>query len=270
MDVPTLDRPVSQACTQSQIESDTFKYWCARLGLAPVPHRKIWEWCYILQALSMRGMLSPGRKGVGFGVGTEPLTDLFASYNIEITATDQAAEDAAGHGWGDSNQHALHRTALRKSYASDAQFERVRFEVVDMNAIPATLRGFDFTWSACSLEHLGSIERGLRFVEESLRTLCPGGVAVHTTELNCSSDEDTIDNDWCVLYRRRDLAAFADHLSRQGHSIHLNFFAGDLPNDHFVDLPPYHLPGNPHLKMKLGAYATTSFGLLIQKAPAIT
>lgn len=42
-------------------------------------NRKIWEWCYVAEALSERGMLLPGRRGLGFAVGQEPLVALFAS-----------------------------------------------------------------------------------------------------------------------------------------------------------------------------------------------
>ena len=36
-------------------------------------HRKMWEWLFIAEALRERGMLAAGRRGVGFGVGQEPL-----------------------------------------------------------------------------------------------------------------------------------------------------------------------------------------------------
>ena len=43
------------------------------------------------------------------------------------------------------------------------------------------------------------------FVINSMRVLKPGGVAVHTTEFNLSSNDDTIEaRDLCV-YRRRDI-----------------------------------------------------------------
>jgi hypothetical protein len=36
----------------------------------------------------------------------------------------------------------------------------VDFDVADMNAMPDTLGQFDFVWSACAFEHLGSIRQG--------------------------------------------------------------------------------------------------------------
>ncbi len=77
-----------------------------------------------------------------------------------------------------------------------------------MNAIDADLQGFDFTWSSCCFEHLGCIGGRhavrLNSVERCLR---PGGVAVHTAELNLSSDDATIATGLPWLYRRRDMLA---------------------------------------------------------------
>ncbi|HZI52320.1 MAG TPA: hypothetical protein VFD56_01350, partial [Chitinophagaceae bacterium] len=39
----------------------------------------------------------------------------------------------------------------------------VVYRAVDMNKIPGDLVDFDFNWSSCSFEHLGSIEKGMRF-----------------------------------------------------------------------------------------------------------
>lgn len=262
---PCLEHPISQACTQSQLDSSVYRNWCAKLGIAPVPHRKNWEWCYILQALAVHGMLESGRRGLGFGVGSEPLADLIASFDCKITATDQAPDKAKTEGWADTNQHAAQLSALRKKYATQQQFDQnVSFAVADMNDIPASFQGYDFTWSACALEHLGSLAAGLRFIERSLETLRPGGVAIHTTELNCSSETLTVDDDWCVLYRRSDLQSFAERMTTKGHNIELNFDTGDLPNDKFVDVPPY--THNPHLKLKLGEFVTTSYGLIIRRS----
>ena len=38
------------------------------------------------------------------------------------------------------------------------------YREVDMRAIPTDLRGFDFAWSSCALEHLGSLGAGMAFV----------------------------------------------------------------------------------------------------------
>jgi hypothetical protein len=86
---------------------------------------------------------------------------------------------------------------------------------------------------------------------------------VHTTELNCSSDVDTIDHEDCVLYRRRDLLELGARLRANGHDLRFNFYLGDLPDDRYVDLPPFK--HDPHLKLRIGRFTTTSFGMIIRR-----
>jgi hypothetical protein len=132
-----------------------------------------------------------------------------------------------------------------------------------MRDIPAGLTGFDFLWSSCALEHLGSLQHGLAFVENAMKCLAPGGVAVHTTELNCDSDEETIETGNSVVYRKRDLLDLARRLTELGYAVEpMDFDLGDTDADAHVDEVPYT---NTHLKLRLGPYASTSFGLIVTK-----
>ena len=181
----------SMPCTQAQLESAVFRRWAAALGERPGHlHRKIWEWCFIAQALDERGLLAPGRRGLGFAVGQEPLSALFAAHGCTIVATDLGEEEAAKHGWVETGQHAAALDALnQRGLCPEARFhENVTFRVADMRALPTDLGHFDFVWSSCALEHLGSLEAGMHFIEASLALLKPGGVAVHTTEYNLTSN----------------------------------------------------------------------------------
>jgi methyltransferase family protein/uncharacterized protein DUF4214 len=258
----------SQACTQRQIESSSFRYWATRLRERPGGlHRKLWEWCFLSQALYERGMLVEGRRGLGFAVGTEPLTALFASFGCRVVASDLDPETADKAGWVSTNQHAssLQQLNSRSLCPNDAFAERVQFREVDMRAIPTDLCEFDFLWSSCALEHLGGLEYGLEFVLNAMDCLKPGGVAVHTTEFNCDSDDSTVETGNSVVYRRRDLMRLAERLTARGHAIEpFDFDLGDTEADRYVDEPPY--AGRTHLKLRLGGFASTSFGLIIRKA----
>jgi SAM-dependent methyltransferase len=132
-----------------------------------------------------------------------------------------------------------------------------------MRSIPDELRDFDFCWSACSLEHLGSLDEGLRFIERSLATLAPGGIAVHTTEYNLTSNDATPDHGHTVLYRRRDLEQMVERLEAAGHEVAaLDLDRGAGVFDEYVDLPPY---GNdPHLAVWYKNYTTTSIALVVR------
>src|SRR5262249_47441032 len=145
---------------------------------------------------------------------------------------------------------------------SSADFaRRVTFRNVDMNDIPADLRGFDFTWSACSFEHLGTIHKGIQFLFQMLACLKPGAVAVHTTHYNVSSNDQTVTEGGYVLFRQRDLQRAADELNALGHPVDIDFDTGDGPIDRDVDKPPYESPH--HLKLELSGYTATSIGLII-------
>ena len=258
----------STICRQDHMEDPVFRYWMARLHEPPWHHRKQWEFGFICQTLFERGQLQAGQRGLGFGVGEEPLSALFASYGCEVTGTDQSFDEAVATGWTATDQHAAGKAALSKPWICDpAEFDRlVSFQSADMNAIPDTLRGFDFCWSACALEHLGSIRHGLEFIEASLETLKPGGFAIHTTEFNISSNEDTVDDAGTVLFRRRDLEGLARDLNAKGHRVSaFDWNVGDRPMDRFIDVPPYR--PNPHLRLLLEGYAVTSVGVIVQKAP---
>jgi hypothetical protein len=134
-----------------------------------------------------------------------------------------------------------------------------------MNRIDDDLKGFDFTWSCCAFEHLGSIDAGIEFVINTVeKTLKPGGVAVHTTEFNMSSNTTTVDNESTVIFRKQDMERLIERLENSGHSVDTLKIAPDASVlDHFVDVPPYSQ--NLHLKMLLSGYVCTSLGIVIRK-----
>lgn len=231
-------------------------------------HRKIWEWCFIAQALYEREMLKPGRRGLGFGVGQEPLVALFASCGSDILATDMREEEAlkSGSDWVGTSQHARGIEDMNKRGICDPQEFRkhVSFRVVDMNHIPDDLRDFDFCWSSCAFDHLGTLEKGEEFIHNMMNCLRPGGVAVHTTEYNLSSNTTTVEHGDVVFFRKCDFEEIAARLRKNGHRIDLDFTLGNGEADRFVDKAPYR--HNPHLRFQYGEYVSTSFALLIEKS----
>ncbi len=269
----------SKASTQKDIESAWVAYWMQQLKAPVLFHRKIWELAYALQALNEHGMLVSGRRGLGFACGQEPLPSLMASLGVDVTITDLDPDLARARGWLDTNQHAtsLERCHRRHLVGRDEFLARSRIEYVDMTSIPQHLRDFDFCWSLCSLEHLGSIAKGLDFIENSLHTLRPGGVAVHTTEFNFGNDTETIDNWITVLFQRSHFEAIAARLRANGHWVAaLDFDIGSDPLDRFIDMPPYahDLKGtikefwsrdSYHIKLMIDGFPTTCFGLIIRK-----
>ncbi len=212
-------------------------------------------------------MLAPMMRGLGFGVGLEPLPALFASKGCTIVATDQSSERAQAGSWASTDEHCSSSARLNTAgiCPDDLFSSRVSFRAEDMNAISDDLTDFDFTWSSCAFEHLGSLEAGLRFLLRQSECLKPGGWAVHTTEFNVFSDAKTWTSGSTVLYRRRDLDALRRAVGSSGLEIEaFDFSLGDLPNDWFIDHWPYH--DEPHLKLLVAdELVTTSIVLVLRK-----
>jgi SAM-dependent methyltransferase len=273
----------SKASTQADIESDWVAYWAAQTKIGVVYHRKLWEMCYVLHAIHQHGHMTPHAKGLGFGCGEEPLPSYLAARGVAVTMTDLPPEDARAEIWAGAGQHAV---GLERAFKPDLvdrdSFDRnVTLRYVDMTSIPNDLKDYDFCWSICALEHLGSIAQGLDFIENSLKTLRPGGLAIHTTEFNCFNDRETIDN-WpsCVLFQRRHFLEIAERLGAEGHYVaELDFDVGNQILDKFIDVPPYlhelsdplrgTLPSSLHMKLVIDGFVITCFGLIIRKAEEI-
>lgn len=274
---PSLMAPDWQLCTASQFREPLFGDWRRTIRRPFAMHRKAWEWTFILQVLQQHSMLQPGRHGIGFAVGREPLVATLAAHGCSILATD-APLDAVDTQWVDTDQHASSLATLNEAgICEPATFaENVSFRPVDMNEIPTDLRGFDFLWSSCAMEHLGSLEHGIHFVCSAMDCLKPGGVAVHTTEFNLNSDELTLETPTASAYRKQDIERLYLRLAAEGHVLpRLNFVTGSEPEDFHVDLPPYstEIPAgftSPiHLKLlwhdTMISLVLTSIGLFARK-----
>jgi SAM-dependent methyltransferase len=250
---------------------------CRALRLAPALHRKLWEEAFVVNTLERSGKLTPGSRGIVFGVGQERLPAYFASLGAGILATDLPPDDASAREWVRTSQHGSLDRLFFPEYLDKESFSAaVRFRCVDMNDIPGDLDGgFDFCWSICAFEHLGSIERGLAFVERSGALLAPGGVAVHTTEFNYASEERTIDHWPTVLFRKKDFERLAGRLTALGYDVPpVEFHVGSTPVDFFIDVPPYpqHKEtyyqtelGSLHLKLMIDGFPATCYGLSFRK-----
>lgn len=257
---------MSTICKEAHFSLPLYRYWCKKIMQEPQFKRKQWEYVYILHSLHERGMLNRGKTGLGFGVGTEPLTACFAGYDVKVLATDLDYEEASKVGWVKTNEHASsHKMLNLNNICNNKLFNKnVSFRVVDMTDIPPDVNGFDFCWSSCALEHLGSLESGLSFVENSLKCLTPGGIAIHTTEYNLSSNDDTITEGSYVAYRKKDLEGFVEKLTAQGHYVEPLFLDNGFDQiERYIDLPPYR--DEPHIRLRLNQYTCTSVGLIIQK-----
>lgn len=230
-------------------------------------HRKLWEWVFIVHHLLESGVVKPESRGLVFGVGRERLPAFFASKGAKILATDAPVALAEITGWRDSLQYTTNLDEIRFTdiVAGEVFDANVSYRPCNMADIPPEIADFDFNWSSCCFEHLGSLEAGIQFVINAVeKTLRVGGIAVHTTELNLSSNDKTVETGETVLYRKKDIDEMVQKLRDRGHTVQPFVVA---PNSHYydfhVDVPPYK--ELPHLKLLLYQYVTTSVGIVVQR-----
>jgi hypothetical protein len=260
-------------CSAADFYHPRFSEIARDMGISPLLHRKFWEWAYIVHIAQSRGVVSAGKRALGFGVGAERMPALFAKGGMQVTATDAPQSIDNSQGWSSSGQYSNTIETLPYSGVLEKEefLERVHFQECDMNNIGDDVQGYDFCWSSCALEHLGSLRLGMDFIINSVeKTLKVGGVACHTTEFNLSSNDETVESGDTVLFRRKDLDALIAELRQRGHKVDEFVVAPDAHFlDGYVDTPPFASPtpttGPAHLKLELYGYACTSVGITVQR-----
>ncbi|MEE2850364.1 MAG: methyltransferase domain-containing protein [Pseudomonadota bacterium] len=262
-------------CRYEHFETEWYRRWAEVIGMQyPVrldvqtAYRKAWEYAAILEILASRGFLRANKRGIGFAVGREPLASVMASHGCEILATDLMAETVSAQ-WSETAQHACELDAVyHDRFMPREQFNNlVQFKPVDMNDIGGLDGGYDFLWSSCAFEHLGSLEKGLQFVENAMRLLKPGGIAVHTTEANVSSNDGTFETEGNVIYRKRDMEELDYRLRRIRCGLEpVDFDAGTHSFDLNYDPEPYFGGSAAHIKLHVGGYVCTSMLVIAHKS----
>lgn len=255
----------TELCKAQDFNKDWYHRWCSEMKETPRFHRKQWEYAYNMQALWERNCIREGSRGLVFAVGSEPGPSIFAGYGCSILATDILPESGKEKGW-DNGQLCFGLESLNTRQLCSDQLlrEKVSYLPLDMNQIPENLGPFDFNWSSCAFEHLGSIEKGLNFLKNQLKTLKPGGWAIHTTEFNISSNDATQDLNDTVIFRQRDIDQVIGELRAEGHFVEeTDFSVGGMPEDFKVDLLPHKQ--EIHIKLQVGSFVVTSLGLIIRK-----
>lgn len=266
-----LEAPYSTTsclCNSKLFDMPFFTYWLTRLKENVTYLRKQWEYVYVCQTLFEHGMLQEGKRGLVFGCGKEPLISLFASMGCKIMATDLDINDNNSDAWVDTNQHIKDNyMELNSCGICDEKIfkQNVTFMDVNMNEIPSELKDYDFCWSCSSFEHIGSLENGLNFVKNSLNTLKKGGLAIHITEFNLTSNKETYETPGLSFYREKDIRKLIHELEEDGHKVYpLVLDRGNTIVDKFVDTYPFKST-SVHLKLRIDKYDITSVGLIIEK-----
>jgi len=256
-------------------EADLSADWMKRiiqdeLKLPHTLHRKLWELAQIVNIVKKLKLCEPRKKGLAFAIGQERLPSLFAKYGCSIVATDMDENSPLAKDWKKTKQHSNDIMTLHVPEIVEQEkfLELVSHRSLDMNHIidPDLIGQFDFVWSTCSIEHVGSILLGQRVVLNSLDLLKPGGTAIHTVEFNLSDLENTLENQLpYVLWRKKDVEQLLASVQALGYKIYpISWAAGIQPWDKFVDIWPFG-QSDGHIKLLLGDYVASSFLIVITK-----
>ena len=268
---PSVVNLMSKPSTQKDLDSEWVGYWCHRLGIARVYHYKIWEKCYVLQALFEGGMLRAGNKGIGFGCGEGPLPSLFASMGIHVTATPLVLPQSSA-GWMETEQstHNIDKVWGSQLVAHEAFDQYVTLQYVDLTQIPPHFVGqYDYCWSSGMCGHVGDTEKGLECVETAMSVLKPGGIAVHTMLYMYDSD-DMSGNVPRALFQEHHFEDVYERLVAEGHEVMpLDLTCGhDVLDacDNTSNVRYQNTPAHAHNKSAVRRFPCTCFGLIVRKA----
>ncbi|GHV58146.1 hypothetical protein FACS189460_5590 [Deltaproteobacteria bacterium] len=272
----------SKLSTQQDMESDWCRHWLSELHIPFCYHRKNWELGFVLQVLHEHDMF--GKKGLGLACGNELLPSYLTARGCQITAGDKPLDcgDIEQKGWSETAQYTKSKESLYYAYLVDRDIFEANFTLayIDMNYLPPDLNNtFDFCWSICAMEHLGSIRNGLDFLKNTLKLLKPGGISIHTTEFNIYSENETIDNCGSVLFQKKHFEKLSEIINKGGDRLYpINFDLGDGLFDRYVDMPLYprqKIMGIndrvhttylcPHIKLLVGGFPATCAGVILQK-----
>lgn len=268
-----IKKTKSRALRFKDFESRWYGYWSHLLkqdtgnnGKFKPLSNKFWQNAAICQVLKENDVLKKNSKGIGFGVGNERLPALFANLGISVTASDQDFKTPKAKLWQDGElAKNIDSLNIFNISTKDKIMRHVDFKQIDMTKIPKnTFNKYDFVWSNCSLGHLGSVGAGMNFIEDSLNCLKPGGVAVHTTEVNILSDTKTLKSGDTVIFRLKDLYQLFTKLTKQGYVCKpLDFNLGDTSQDFRITMLPKF--GNDFSKIQIGNHLATQVILIIKK-----
>jgi hypothetical protein len=123
------------------------------------------------------------------------------------------------------------------------------------------------------VEHLSSIEASIQAMCTMMRCLAPGGLAIHTTELQIGCYDTRLALGGTVLFQPDDLLRLQDRLAAQGDRLWpLDLAAGSLAADRHLGEPPF-TGDTPHLTLRVfgevggrrTGFVTTSIALIASR-----
>lgn len=191
----TLVTPVSQLCTTRQVREPVFEAVLEQLGgLGAASTIDRWEHAFLARVLDRYDVARSGARGLGIGALGDPLAQWLVQHGCSLLLT--APDDPPGE----------------LDLPPGVVVQRLDPYAID------GLAGFDFAWATRTGGVAGADRQTvLRFIEDVLRTLKPGGLLTLVVPLDVAPR--AMGDDSGFLLRRADIDRLALLLLSRGHQV---------------------------------------------------
>ena len=258
----------SEIVSEKRFKEDNFFKWMDLLRELPKLHNKQFQQYAIMESANrITSDIGKAKKAIGFGVGVEPIPAALVKLGFDVLATDYL-DGSIAEDWKRTGQLASEFQQLnQRGILTEQEFiDHLKFQNLDMNQSPKEMHGsFDFTWSSCALGHIGGYQNGLDFILDSLNLLRPGGMAVHSTELDVSALGSIFTSPSLNFYKLDDLNETIKLAQKRGFETSLiqkrKMFSGK--SERFVVLEPWD--EKTHIRIEIFGREILSVVLIFRK-----
>lgn len=180
-----MSLPLTKVCDAADwFDPEMLRIVREELREAPRFHRKQWEFALVFHALDRLGFLAGGRQGLVLGGGRERLLYAVAPRVRRLLVTDLYSPQTT---WAEARTDDPERY-VRVDAPFDCDLRALEVRRMDMRELALPDAAFDFAYSCCAIEHIGTEEDFARHLREVARVLRPGGAYVFTTEFHYGSE----------------------------------------------------------------------------------
>lgn len=151
-------------------------------------HRKQWEFAKIFQALQKHGLLQEDKIGLSVGGGNERILYSIANHVKKLIVTDLYSTETM---W-DCAKTDDPDTFIKMNKPFEVDDSRITAIPMDMRKLYFGDNTFDFCYSSCAIEHIGTFDDFVQHFNEVNRCLKEGGYYIFTTEFHFG--EETIES----------------------------------------------------------------------------
>lgn len=173
--------PLSKICDAADwFEPDFNRIIREELEELPRFHRKQWEFAMIYYILEKQGLLSEDKIGLSVGGGYERVLYSIARKIKHLTVTDIYE---MGTTW-DTARTDSPEELIKQRMPFSVDLKKLCVMNMDMRDLKFDDKSFDFCYSSCSIEHIGTYEDFVKHLDEVWRVLKESGIYVFTTEFH--------------------------------------------------------------------------------------